>query len=73
MDKNLRLGHTESEILSTANVGASPNGSQFFLTTAKTSLLYGKAVAFAGVKGIKKVENFGSPTSKAVISKCGQL
>ncbi|KAH9362255.1 hypothetical protein HPB48_002233 [Haemaphysalis longicornis] len=73
--KNFLLGHRGQEILCTANVGASPNGSQFFLTKARTSWLGGKAVPFAGgVKGTKKVENFGSATSKkTVISDCGQL
>lgn len=72
---NLRIWHADPQMFPPMNVGTSPNGPQFFLITAKTIWLDENAVAFAGVvKGIKKVENFRSPTWKnAVISDCGQL
>ncbi|XP_013773066.1 peptidyl-prolyl cis-trans isomerase-like [Limulus polyphemus] len=80
-DENFTLKHNEPGILSMANCGPNTNGSQFFLTTVKTSWLDGKHVVFGkvveGMDVVKKVENYGSqsgkPSKKIVIADCGQL
>ena len=62
-------------------VGPNTNGSQFFLTTVKTSWLDGKHVVFGsvvdGMDIVKKIESYGSqsgkPSKKVTISDCGQL
>ena len=61
--------------------GPNTNGSQFFLTTVKTSWLDGKHVVFGsvvdGMDIVKKIESYGSqsgkPSKKVTISDCGQL
>jgi len=80
-DENFQLKHTGSGILSMANSGPNTNGSQFFLTTAKTAWLDGKHVVFGevvdGMDVVKKIERVGSQsgrTSKPVrIAKSGEL
>ena len=70
-----------SGILSMANAGPNTNGSQFFLTTAKTSWLDGKHVVFGqvveGMDVVKKVESYGSQSGKTskkiIITNSGQL
>jgi peptidyl-prolyl isomerase F (cyclophilin D) len=64
-----------------ANAGPNTNGSQFFITTAKTAWLDGKHVVFGkvveGYEAIAKAESFGSRegrTSKRIeVVDCGQL
>lgn len=80
-DENFTLKHTEPGILSMANAGPNTNGSQFFITTVKTSWLDGRHVVFGkvveGMDIVKKIETFGSQSGKTskkiTVSDCGQL
>lgn len=80
-DENFTLKHTKPFLLSMANAGPNTNGSQFFLTTARTSWLDGKHVVFGGVvEGedvVKKIESYGSQQGKTkatiTIENCGEL
>jgi cyclophilin family peptidyl-prolyl cis-trans isomerase len=70
-----------SGIMSMANAGPNTNGSQFFITTAKTSWLDGKHVVFGsvvdGMDVVKKLESYGSQSGKTskkiVVADSGQL
>jgi len=80
-DENFTLKHTGPGILSMANAGPNTNGSQFFLTTVKTSWLDSKHVVFGavidGLDVVKKIESYGSqsgkPSKKIVVENAGQL
>lgn len=80
-DENFILKHQRFGTLSMANSGPNTNGSQFFITTAKTDWLDGKHVVFghviSGQDIVRKMEKIGSksgtPSAKVVIQNCGEL
>ncbi len=80
-DENFKLTHTGPGILSMANAGPNTNGSQFFITTVKTSWLDGKHVVFGkvveGMNVVTTMESRGSSggatRGKIAIADSGQL
>jgi len=77
-DENFNIRHTGRGDLSMANAGPDTNGSQFFITFAKTSWLDGKHVVFgkvvSGLNHLDAVEALAqrdsTPSSPVVIKSC---
>ncbi|XP_031842123.1 peptidyl-prolyl cis-trans isomerase [Nomia melanderi] len=80
-DENFTLKHKEPGVLSMANAGPNTNGSQFFITSSKTTWLDGKHVVFGrvfdGMDVVRKLEAMGSESGKTskriVVADCGEL
>lgn len=81
-DEAFLVNHTRPFLLSMANAGKDTNGSQFFITVAKTQHLDGKHVVFGevvrGKSVVRAIENFPTssgdvPTFPVTITDCGQL
>ena len=81
-DENFELKHERKGMLSMANAGPNTNGSQFFITTTRTSHLDGKHVVFGkvvrGIGVVRSIEHVTTgdaecPTSDVMIVDCGEI
>ncbi|KAF7126457.1 hypothetical protein RHSIM_Rhsim11G0168800 [Rhododendron simsii] len=81
-DENFELKHERKGMLSMANAGPNTNGSQFFITTTRTSHLDGKHVVFGkvvrGMGVVRSIEHVTTgendcPDVDVVIADCGEI
>ncbi|KAL9660700.1 hypothetical protein QQ045_025517 [Rhodiola kirilowii] len=81
-DENFELKHERKGMLSMANSGPNTNGSQFFITTTRTSHLDGKHVVFGkvikGIGIIRSIEHVplgegDCPAVDVIIADCGEI
>lgn len=80
-DETFEVKHNKKFLLSMANSGRDTNGSQFFITTVKTSWLDGKHVVFGmvleGEEVVSAIErqgtNGGKPRKRVVIRDSGEI
>jgi len=81
-DENFSVKHTHPGVVAMANSGLDSNGSQFYITTIKTSWLDGEHVVFGrviqGMDTVYAIEGGagtynGKPRKKAVITDSGEI
>ncbi|OLY79974.1 Peptidyl-prolyl cis-trans isomerase [Smittium mucronatum] len=80
-DENFTLKHDRPGILSMANSGPGTNGSQFFITFAKTEWLDNKHVVFghviSGLDIVRMIEALGTssgkPKKRITVIDCGEV
>eukprot|EP00756_Hemistasia_phaeocysticola_P004002 Hpha_TRINITY_DN12579_c0_g1::TRINITY_DN12579_c0_g1_i1::g.51137::m.51137/K09567/PPIH, CYPH; peptidyl-prolyl isomerase H (cyclophilin H) len=82
-DESFELKHNVPGLLSMANSGPNSNGSQFFITCAKTEWLDNKHVVFGrvidGMLTVRKLENVTvegknkRPKLSCIIAECGEM
>uniref|UniRef100_A0A6N2L5J6 Peptidyl-prolyl cis-trans isomerase n=1 Tax=Salix viminalis TaxID=40686 RepID=A0A6N2L5J6_SALVM len=81
-DENFKIKHSHAGVVSMVNAGPNSNGSQFFITTIKTSWLDGEHVVFGkviqGMDTVYAIEGgagtySGKPRKKVIIADSGEI